>query len=126
MFLGEKCPPWDSFLDGYPLTMRTGVQIVLKSTSLNVQNNYERARHVYNIGVDLGMPTGVLSKLGDKVSVDELIELDLDNLIIEGPILKMFKQAKCLKELQIINALDHPELIRDAVEGKHVGTIIYK
>lgn len=25
-----------------------------------------RARHVYNIGVDLGMPTGVLSKLGDK------------------------------------------------------------
>ena len=27
-----------------------------------------RARHVYNIGVELGMPTGVLSKLGDKVS----------------------------------------------------------
>lgn len=27
-----------------------------------------RARHVYSIGVDLGMPTGVLSKLGDKVS----------------------------------------------------------
>jgi len=27
-----------------------------------------RARHVYNIGIDLGMPTGVLSKLGDKVS----------------------------------------------------------
>ncbi len=27
-----------------------------------------RARHVYSIGVDLGMPPGVLSKLGDKVS----------------------------------------------------------
>src|SRR5512138_209207 len=27
-----------------------------------------RARHVYSIGIDLGMPTGVLSKLGDKVS----------------------------------------------------------
>lgn len=65
-------------------------------------------------------------KFYDKISVDELIELDLDDLIIERPILKMFKQAKCLKELQIINALDHPELIRDAVEGKHVGTIIYK
>jgi molybdenum storage protein len=25
-----------------------------------------RARHVYNIGVDLGMPTGVLSKLGER------------------------------------------------------------
>ncbi|MDW7774140.1 MAG: uridine kinase [Desulfobulbaceae bacterium] len=195
-----------------------------------------RARHVYNIGVDLGMPTGVLSKLGDKVSwqnaemlsvllakhggvkighgdnleqltmfcrqgylpitygippygffehpaefgsipphrtdcgafllaenigarsliylkdetglyekdpkkvnkdagklkfynkisVDELIALDLDDLIIERPILKMLKQAKCLKELQIIDALNRPELIREALEGKHVGTIIYK
>jgi molybdenum storage protein len=27
-----------------------------------------RARHVYSIGADLGMPTGVLSKLGDKMS----------------------------------------------------------
>ena len=27
-----------------------------------------RARHVYSIGIDLGMPTGVLSKLGEKVS----------------------------------------------------------
>jgi molybdenum storage protein len=65
-------------------------------------------------------------KFYDKISVDALIELDLDDLIIERPILKLFKQAKCLKELQIINALDHPEFIRDALEGKHVGTIIYK
>jgi len=27
-----------------------------------------RARRVYSIGIDLGMPTGILSKLGDKVS----------------------------------------------------------
>jgi len=195
-----------------------------------------RARHVYNIGVDLGMPTGVLSKLGDKVSwqnaemlsvllakhggvkighgdhleqltmfckegylpittgippygffehpaefgsipphrtdcgafllaenigaksliylkdekglfendpkkagknadslkfydkicVDDLIKLDLDDLIIERPILRMLQHAKCLKELQIIDALNHPEMIRDALDGKHVGTIIYK
>ncbi|HBI16372.1 MAG TPA: uridine kinase [Desulfobulbaceae bacterium] len=196
-----------------------------------------RARHVYNIGVDLGMPTGVLSKLGDKVSwqnaemlsvllakhggvkighgdnleqltmfcrqgylpitygippygffehpaefgsipphrtdcgafllaenigarsliylkdetglyerdpkkakkgtkkglkffsrvsVDELIALDLDDLIIERPILRMLKQAKCLKELQIIDALNRPKLIRQALEGKQVGTIIHK
>ncbi|MFA5717023.1 MAG: uridine kinase [Desulfobulbaceae bacterium] len=194
-----------------------------------------RARHVYNIGVDLGMPTGVLSKLGDKVSwqnaemlsvllakhggvkighgdnleqltmfcrqgylpitygippygffehpaefgsipphrtdcgafllaenigarsliylkdetglyekdpkkagkkaelqffnrisVDELMALDLDDLIIERPILKMLKQAKCLKELQIIDALNRPELIRQALEGKQVGTVIHK
>lgn len=196
-----------------------------------------RARHVYNIGVDLGMPTGVLSKLGDKVSwqnaemlsvllakhggvkighgdnleqltmfcrlgympitygippygffehpaeqgsipphrtdcgafllaenigarsliflkderglfdqdpkkvseserdklkyfsrisARELMELDLDDLIIERPILTLLQRAKCLKELQIIDALRHPEHISAALEGKHVGTIICK
>jgi hypothetical protein len=30
------------------------------------------------------------------------------------------------KEFQIIDALNHPEHIIDALEGKHVGTIIYK
>ena len=196
-----------------------------------------RARHVYNIGVDLGMPTGVLSKLGDKVSwqnaemlsvllskhggvkighgdnleqltmfcrlgylpittgippygffehpaeygsipphrtdcgafllaenigarsliflkdekglfekdpkkVEEsarkdlkfyerisakkLLELDLDDLIIERPILTLLQRAKCLKELQIIDAISHPDHILAALEGKHVGTIIYQ
>jgi molybdenum storage protein len=194
-----------------------------------------RARHVYNIGVDLGMPTGVLSKLGDKVSwqnaemlsvllakhggvkighgdnleqltmfcklgyipitygippygffehpaelgsipphrtdcgafllaenigarsliflkdekglfetdpkkiepdkrgnlrfferisAAELIKKDLDDLIIERPILPMLQRAKCLKELQIIDALHHPEHILAALEGHHVGTIV--
>ncbi|MDD2605927.1 MAG: uridine kinase [Desulfobacteraceae bacterium] len=193
-----------------------------------------RARHVYNIGVDLGMPTGVLSKLGDKVSwqnaemlavllskhggvkighgdnleqltmfcrlgflpitygippygffehpaehgsipphrtdcgafllaenigarsliylkdekglysddpkksdpgkltfydrisVDELLALDLDDLIIERPILTLMQRSKCLRELQIIDALRHPEHILAALEGEHVGTIIYR
>ncbi|WDP91778.1 MAG: uridine kinase [Desulfobacter sp.] len=62
----------------------------------------------------------------DKISVDELIELDLDDLIIERPILTMLKNAKCLKELQVIDALRHPEKIADALAGKHVGTIIHK
>ena len=65
-------------------------------------------------------------KYYDKISVDELIELDLDDLIIERPILKMLKHSKCLKSLQIIDALNHPETIKEALEGKHVGTIIYK
>lgn len=69
---------------------------------------------------------GKALKFYDKISVDELIELDLDDLIIERPILRMLKHAKCLKELQIIDALNHPELIRDALDGKHVGTIIHK
>lgn len=196
-----------------------------------------RARHVYNIGVDLGMPTGVLSKLGDKVSwqnaemlsvllakhggvkighgdnleqltmfcrlgympitygippygffehpaehgsipphrtdcgafllaenigarsliflkdekglfdrdpkkvpeaergklpffdrisARELIELDLDDLIVERPLLTLLQRSKCLKEFQIIDALRHPEHIQAALRGEHVGTIIYK
>ncbi len=194
-----------------------------------------RARHVYNIGVDLGMPTGILSKLGDKVSwqnaemlsallakhggvkighgdnleqltmfcqlgylpitygippygffehpaefgsipphrtdcgafllaenigarsliylkdekglyekdpkkakkgeelrfydritVDELLEIDLDDLVIERPILTLMKRSKCLKELQIVDALNHPEYIAAALKGERVGTIICK
>jgi molybdenum storage protein len=196
-----------------------------------------RARHVYNIGVDLGMPTGVLSKLGDKVSwqnaemlavllskhggvkighgdnleqltmfcrqgylpitygippygffehpaeygsipphrtdcgafllaenigaqsliflkdekglfdkdpkkvegtadkdleffdrisAKELLERDLDDLIIERPILTLLQRAKCLKKLQIIDALHHPEYILAALEGQNVGTTIYQ
>jgi len=193
-----------------------------------------RARHVYNIGVELGMPTGVLSKLGDKVSwqnaemlfvlmakyggvkighgdnleqltmfcrlgylpitygippygffehpaeagtipphrtdcgafllaenigaksliylkdekglfeddpkkhkgkdlkyygkltVDELISLDLEDLIVERPVLTFLKNSKCLKEFQIIDALRHPEHIMAALDGEHVGTIITK
>jgi molybdenum storage protein len=65
-------------------------------------------------------------KFFDRISAKELLELDLDDLIIERPILALLQRAKCLKELQIIDALHHPEHIVDALEGKHVGTIIYK
>lgn len=65
-------------------------------------------------------------KFYDKISADELLELDLDDLIIERPILKMLKQAKCLKQLQVIDALNHPEYIGRALNGEHVGTIIHQ
>ena len=65
-------------------------------------------------------------KFYDRISAKELLELDLDDLIIERPILTLLQRAKCLKELQIIDALHHPEHVLEALEGKHVGTIIYK
>ncbi|MGA9179043.1 MAG: uridine kinase, partial [Desulfobacterales bacterium] len=65
-------------------------------------------------------------KYFSRISARELIELDLDDLIIERPILTLLQRAKCLKELQIIDALSHPEHISAALEGEHVGTIIYK
>jgi molybdenum storage protein len=65
-------------------------------------------------------------KFYDRISARELIALDLDDLIIERPILALLQRAKCLKELQIIDALGHPEHISAALEGEQVGTIIYK
>ncbi len=62
----------------------------------------------------------------DKLSVSELIELDLEDLIVERPVITFLKNAKCLKEFQIIDALNHPEHILAALNGEHVGTIIYK
>jgi molybdenum storage protein len=65
-------------------------------------------------------------KFYDRISAEELIKLDLDDLIIERPILTFLQRAKCLKEIQIIDALHHPEHILSALDGEHVGTIIYK
>ena len=62
----------------------------------------------------------------DRISAKELEEMDLDDLIIERPILTLLQRSKCLKELQIIDALNHPEHILAALEGEHVGTIIYR
>jgi molybdenum storage protein len=65
-------------------------------------------------------------KFFDKISASELLKLDLDDLIIERPILTMLQHAKCIKDFQIIDALNHPEHIGAALAGEHVGTIIYK
>ncbi len=64
-------------------------------------------------------------KYFDRISVNELLEMDLDDLIIERNILVLMQRAKTLREFQIIDALNHPEHIIAALEGKHVGTIVY-
>ena len=65
-------------------------------------------------------------KYYDRISVDELLALDLEDMIVERPVLTFLKHAKTLKQFQIIDALRHPEHIIDALEGKPVGTIVYK
>jgi molybdenum storage protein len=65
-------------------------------------------------------------KFFDRISATELLEMDLDDLIIERPILALLQRAKCLKELQIIDALHHPSHILAALEGENVGTKIYQ
>jgi molybdenum storage protein len=58
-----------------------------------------------------------------QISVDELIELDLPDVVIERPILHLMRTAHHIREIQVINGL-RPDLIRRAVDGEHVGTII--
>jgi len=62
----------------------------------------------------------------DKISAGELLEMDLDDLIVERAVLVLLQRAKTLRQLQIVDALHHPEHILPALEGEHVGTIIYK
>jgi molybdenum storage protein len=63
------------------------------------------------------------AELIESITVDELIALDLPDLIIERPVLELMRNARHAKTIQIINGLK-PELIRRALAGEHVGTIV--
>jgi molybdenum storage protein len=65
-------------------------------------------------------------KFYKRISAKALLKKDLDDLIVERPVLTLLQRTKCLKEFQIIDALHHPEHIWDALAGKHVGTIIHQ
>lgn len=58
-----------------------------------------------------------------EITVAELIERDLPDLVVERPVLQLMRHARYVREIQIVNGL-RPGLIRRAVEGEHVGTII--
>jgi len=60
-----------------------------------------------------------------KIGAKQLLAMDLDDLIIERPVLEYMLRAKHAKEIQIINGLQYGNLTR-ALNGEHVGTIIYK
>ena len=63
------------------------------------------------------------AKLIPKVTVDELDEMDLPDVIIERPVLDLMRNARHVKTVQVINGLRRG-LIARALEGEHVGTII--
>jgi molybdenum storage protein len=63
------------------------------------------------------------AKLIPEITVDELTALDLPDLVIERPVLELMRRARHVKSVQVINGL-RPGLIRRALAGEHVGTII--
>ena len=60
-----------------------------------------------------------------RISVQELLQRDLDDLIIERPCLEILQNSEVLKQIQIVNGLEKGALTK-ALNGERVGTIIYK
>lgn len=60
-----------------------------------------------------------------RIGARELIEKDLDDLIIERGVLDMILRSQNLTEVQIVNGLKQGNITR-ALNGEHVGTIIFK
>jgi molybdenum storage protein len=59
-----------------------------------------------------------------RISAEELIEQDLPDLVIERACLTILQDSEVINSIQIINGLKEGNITR-ALEGEHVGTIIY-
>ena len=64
------------------------------------------------------------AKFIPRISVQELLENDLADLVIERCVLEYMMDAAHAKEIQIINGLEKGNLTR-AIEGEDIGTTIY-
>jgi molybdenum storage protein len=91
---------------------------------------YGAARTIYVKDVDGVMTSdpagegGDAAELIERVSVDELLALDLPSLPIDPVVLDLMTRAKHQKEIQIVNGLK-PENIARALRGEPVGTIVH-
>jgi molybdenum storage protein len=61
----------------------------------------------------------------DRIDVNELLALDLDDLPVERSMLNALAQARSVLEVLIINGLERGNLTR-ALEGENPGTLIYR
>lgn len=63
------------------------------------------------------------AKFIPRVTVAELAEMDLNDVVVERAVLDLMAHAENSREIQVINGLEPGNLTR-ALEGEHVGTII--
>jgi molybdenum storage protein len=61
----------------------------------------------------------------DKIGAADLLARDQDDLVIERPCLEIIQNSEVLESVQVINGLV-PGNITRALNGEHVGTIIYR
>src|SRR5215208_2246085 len=59
-----------------------------------------------------------------RISVQELLERDLDDLVVERAVLDMMLNARHMREIQFVNGLK-PGQLTAALNGEPVGTIIF-
>jgi len=60
-----------------------------------------------------------------RIGAKELLARNLDDLVIERVVLKLLTRAQNMKQVQIINGTVEGNITR-ALNGEHVGTIIYQ
>lgn len=63
------------------------------------------------------------ARLIDRITVDELRALDLDDVVVERAVFDLMENAQQRRSIQVINGLEPGNLTR-ALDGEHVGTLI--
>lgn len=60
-----------------------------------------------------------------EIGAQDLLDHDQDDLVIERPCLEIIQNSEVIEKVQIINGMVEGNITR-ALNGEHVGTIIYK
>ncbi len=60
-----------------------------------------------------------------RISVEELLARDLEDLVVERAVLEFMVRARNIREIQFVNGLK-PGQLTAALNGEAVGTIIYR
>ena len=60
-----------------------------------------------------------------EIGAQDLLDMDQDDLVIERPCLEIIQNSEVIEKVQIINGMIEGNITR-ALNGEHVGTIIYK
>jgi len=63
------------------------------------------------------------AKFIPKITAEELVARDLDDVVVERAVIEMMMNAKNGRQIQIINGMERGNLTK-ALNGEHVGTII--
>jgi len=59
-----------------------------------------------------------------RISAQELLARDLDDLIVERAVIELMLSARNIKEIQFVNGLK-PGQLTAALDGEPVGTVIF-